>query len=84
MIIIGLFIKPSNIGRIALYSILCINCRGAYSLVWEALDSMLLSLVTFRSAIGVVVALLSHDQMIAYGMRGKGFRMLHLYGDHLW
>ena len=45
---------------------------------------LLLSLFIFRSAIGVVVALLSHDQMIAYGMRGKGFRTLHLYGDHLW
>ena len=38
----------------------------------------------FRSAIGVGVALLSFDQMIANGMRGKGFRMLHLYGDRLW
>ena len=45
---------------------------------------LLLSLFIFRSAIGAVVALLSHDQMIAYGMRGKGFRTLHLYGDHLW
>ncbi len=37
-----------------------------------------------RSAVGVCVALMSHDQMLANQMRGKGFRVLHMYGDYLW
>ena len=37
-----------------------------------------------RSPVGVVVALMSHEEMLSCGMKGKGFRTVHLYGDHLW
>ena len=38
----------------------------------------------FRASVGVGVALMSYDTMVANQWRGKGLKMLHLYGDHLW
>ena len=37
-----------------------------------------------RSPVGVAVALMSWEVMVAKGMRGKGFRIVHLYEDYLW
>lgn len=33
---------------------------------------------------GVAVAMMSWEVMVAKGMRGKGFRIVHLFEDHLW
>ena len=33
---------------------------------------------------GVGVSLMSWEAMVESGMRGKGIRIVHLYGDHLW
>ena len=33
---------------------------------------------------GVAVALMAWEVMVGKGMRGKGFRVVHLYEDHLW
>ena len=40
--------------------------------------------VYLRASLGVGVALMSHDNMEANQWRGKGFKILHLYGDHVW
>ena len=37
-----------------------------------------------RASLGVGVALMSHDAMVANQWRGKGLRMLHLFSDRLW
>lgn len=37
-----------------------------------------------RSPVGVAVALMAWEVMVGKGMRGKGFRVVHLYEDHLW
>ena len=37
-----------------------------------------------RSPVGVGVSLMSWGAMVESGMRGKGFKIVHLYGDHLW
>lgn len=37
-----------------------------------------------RSPVGVAVSLMSWEAMVENGMRGKGFKIVHLYGDHLW
>ena len=37
-----------------------------------------------RASVGVGVALMSYGDMEANQWRGKGFKMLHLYGDRLW
>lgn len=37
-----------------------------------------------RSPVGVAVSLMSWEAMVESGMRGKGFKIMHLYGDHLW
>ena len=43
-----------------------------------------IALVGNRSAVGVAISLMSSQEMLECRMRGKGFKVLHLYGDKLW
>ncbi len=43
-----------------------------------------MNLVTNRAAFAVGTAALSSEDMYMAGGRGKGVRILHCYGDHLW
>ena len=43
-----------------------------------------LIIVSFRLLVGVAVSLMAHSEMLASGMRGKGFKVLHVLGDQLW
>ncbi|KAJ7411262.1 Eukaryotic translation initiation factor 2D [Willisornis vidua] len=42
------------------------------------------SSVTVRAPVAVAVATMSTAEMLAGGMKGKGFAVLHTYLDHLW
>ena len=37
-----------------------------------------------RAPVAVAVATMSTAEMLAAGMKGKGFAVLHTYMDHLW
>lgn len=44
-----------------------------------------LTLLCFpRAPVAVAAAAMSTTEMLAAGMKGKGFAVLHTYMDHLW
>jgi translation initiation factor 2D len=47
-------------------------------------DPLQVNLSTNRAAFAVGAAALSSEDMYMAGGRGKGVRILHFYGDHLW
>ena len=47
-------------------------------------DCLILLSPSFRLLVGVAVSLMAHSEMLASGMRGKGFKVLHVLGDQLW
>lgn len=39
---------------------------------------------TITGPLAVATSLMSSDEMISNGMKGRGFRILHIYNDELW